>query len=1126
MQLVYDIEANGLLDKVTKIWCIFGIDIVTNEQYLFHDFEGFCNQVGVDDLNKEFTIPAKKGSLKDGVAFLSNTKNLICHNQLGYDQFLIKKFYPDFKIRYNYPEIRDTLLESQVQWFDRKPVKGYKGIHGLAVWGARLGIRKPEIEDWSTFDIQKLNRCIEDVKINVLVAKALEQERYKLLSECGIEFDQALKYEHEYRYFCTKQELAGALVDPEHMKRCLVELDQYIDELTRLIEPKLPPTIIVKGGKVTKQDLFSSLGLKKKVPTQYVEKEVKGELKLYPVKDWYKPVTKYLTEKVVKKYQVQLKGSDKPLEMVFDKLKEAKDFAKSVYPNEKVTYPSYEETVTAFTKHTEDHFGESLKNIKIVGPHTKIDAEPSTMSQDDKVKMYLLSLGWKTDEWTIAKDEEGNFKVADRSGVVKWPEVPYMGLQLEKEYKPGDKVPATPKVSKESLATLEDGLGDDIKKYNTYVHRRNFICNKKDNTKGLLNNIREDGRVTCGLTSFGTTAGRATHYNFVNAPSSSVLYGKEIRKIIVAAPNHTLIGVDMPSAHPRLLADFTNNNVFVQAVDGYEDDPVTGEYVGEDFHTVNSVTFDLASKEDVQKAAQTQDKELIEKLKKARKKGKGGTYACVPVDTTQVLTKDGWKYYGELSLDDKVLSLNNETNLMEFVDIGATHFIPNAKTTIIKDKHSLHLESTNDHRWLVDKRKFVNNKRTIVREYWETQNLNSECSIIRNGNYNFTGREDITDDEARLLGWILSDGCVSWSPFSTKTSSSFGTKRGVSAVVVQAEHKYVEEIDTLFQRLGCGTVVKYSVSRGVNSPKRTYTINANYFRGFWSKMGFSTQEKKDINLEQWVLSVGTKTLECFLEAFYLGDGHIDKLNVKHITQNDGKILDGVYLACYLTGYVPTKSVKLNDKNLCYNVRLRTRKHSTLQNMQKLVNYRSTDVFCLTTRNSNFVIKQGDCITITGNCLYGGSGTKIGFVLGKSPEEGNRLKEKFLSVLGLDSVLEDVLQYWESRKWNRGSYIEVLGGYWVWCSSKHKIINYKALGSEAVMQKIAIILLNRKFEALNLKTKQILNMHDEALFEVPDNEIDIAKPLIENMYKEAATYLNLKLDWTSVAKTGSNYYECH
>lgn len=787
MKLVYDIEANGLLDKVTKIWCIFGIDIVTNEQYLFHDFEGFCNATGVDDLNKEFTIPAKKGSLKDGVAFLSDTKNLICHNQLGYDQFLIKKFYPDFKIRYNYPEIRDTLLESQVQWFDRKPVKGYKGIHGLAVWGARLGIRKPEIEDWSTFDIQKLNRCIEDVKINILVAKALEQERYKLLSECGVEFDQALKYEHEYRYFCSKQELAGALVDPEHMKRCLVELDQYIDELTQAIEPKLPPTIIVKGGKVTKQELFDSLGIKKKVPTKYLEKEVKGETKLYPVKDWYKPVTKYLTEKVVKKYQVQLKGSDKPLEMVFDKLKDARDFAKYNYPNEKVTYPSYEETVTAFTKHTEDHFGETLKHIKIVGPHTKIDAEPSTMSQDDKVKMYLLSLGWKTDEWTIAKDDEGNFKVADRSGVVKWPEVPYIGLQLEKEYKPGDKVPATPKVSKESLATLEDGLGDDIKKYNTYVHRRNFICNKKDNTKGLLNNIREDGRVTCGLTSFGTTAGRATHYNFVNAPSSSVLYGKEIRKIIVATPNHTLIGVDMPSAHPRLLADFTNNDVFVKAVDGYEDDPITGKYVGEDFHTVNSVTFGLALKEDVERAIHTQDKDLIEKLKKARKKGKGGAYST---------------------------------------------------------------------------------------------------------------------------------------------------------------------------------------------------------------------------------------------------------------------------------------------------------------------------------------------------LYGGSGTKIGFVLGKSPEEGNRLKEKFLSVLGLDSVLEDVLQYWESRKWNRGSFVQVLGGYWVWCSSKHKIINYKALGSEAVMQKIAIILLNRKFEALGLKTKQILNMHDEALFEVPDNEIDIAKPLIENMYKEAATYLNLKLDWTSVAKTGSNYYECH
>lgn len=125
-------------------------------------------------LEKSLQFQLRKVLLKDGVDFLSKTEKLICHNQLGYDQFLIKKFYPDFKIRYDYPNIRDTLLESQVQWFDRTPVKGYKGIHGLAVWGARLGIRKPEIEDWSTFDIQKLNRCMEDVKINLLLlGKAL-----------------------------------------------------------------------------------------------------------------------------------------------------------------------------------------------------------------------------------------------------------------------------------------------------------------------------------------------------------------------------------------------------------------------------------------------------------------------------------------------------------------------------------------------------------------------------------------------------------------------------------------------------------------------------------------------------------------------------------------------------------------------------------------------------------------------------------------------------------------------------------------------------------------------------------------------------------------------------------------
>lgn len=282
-----------------------------------------------------------------------------------------------------------------------------------------------------------------------------------------------------------------------------------------------------------------------------------------------------------------------------------------------------------------------------------------------------------------------------------------------------------------------------------------------------------------------------SHNNWVNAPSSGVVFGKEIREIVIAPEGSTLVGIDMPSAHPRLLADFTQNETFIKAVDGYEVDPETDEYIGEDFHTVNSVLFKLNTEEQIEEARKTQKQDLIDVISKGRKKGKGGSYAT---------------------------------------------------------------------------------------------------------------------------------------------------------------------------------------------------------------------------------------------------------------------------------------------------------------------------------------------------LYGGGGPKIALTLGIPVEEGEYLKQNFLSGLGLDGLLHEIESHWNDRAWgsdkNRSSFIPVLGGYWVWCSSKHKIINYKALGSEAVVQKIAIILINRKFEELGLPVKQILNMHDETLFEVPDEHLAVAKPLIADMYKEAAKALNLTLDWSSAAMEGCNYYKCH
>lgn len=791
-RLVFDAEANGLLHEVTKMYCVVCEDYDTGERFLWHDYPEFDNFEGVSEEGTPFKLPPRDGTLEDGVKFIHKAKQLICHNMCGYDNFLMQKFYPKFKIRYAYPEVRDTLLESQVSWYDRKAVKGHKGIHSLDVWAARFGERKPPIKDWSFMDAAKLHRCLEDVSINTKVARQMDKEFAIHIKERGADLTQAMVWEQEYRYWSTIQELNGALVDVPHMEDCVVELDKLIAVLRAEIEPRLPPTLKVKAPKEEAHYVAKMVGAPR-IPTRsFQDKLIKGEIVNKPVKTLHRPTTKFTNIKKQKIYGVILDNDIKKT-YTFTKLKEAREWAKENYPDIKkgFKYPSKTIELSELDHHTKEHFKDTIDNdgAEILGSFTKVQFSPSKMSQHEKVKLLLVSMGWDTDEWTWKENAEGQAERADKAGIAVWPKQPINGFQISEKYKKGERIPVTPKITEDSFQWIpesEGDLGKHIKQFNTYVHRRNFIQNPKKDDKGLLNNVREDGRVSCGIMTFGTTAGRAAQYGWVNAPGVQALYGENIRKIIIAPKGHKLIGIDMPSAHPRLLADFTQNEKFIESVDGKEEEE-DGTYVGKDFHTVNSVLFELNSQPDVDLARETQDHDLIKKLSKGRKVGKGGSY----------------------------------------------------------------------------------------------------CTI-----------------------------------------------------------------------------------------------------------------------------------------------------------------------------------------------------------------------------------------------YGGSDKKLALTIGIDKSKGARIKDQFLSGLGLDELLKEILETWEDNKHGRGSYIAVLGSYIIWCSSKHKIINYKALGSEAVMQKVAVVLLCRKMRELGLKTKLILNVHDECLFEVPDNEVETMRKLGADFYNEAAKVLGLTLDWTSVAKVGMTYAACH
>lgn len=150
MRLVFDLEANGFYEEADTIWCIVTKDIDTGK---LHTYEN--------------NIMDKIGA---GAAFLAQADELIGHNIIDYDLRLLKKIYPAFDTQ---AKIIDTMIISQLLRPDRY------GGHSLEAWGNRFGRKKPEHEDWTQFSTEMLHRCTEDVEINYLTYKALQEEMYE-----------------------------------------------------------------------------------------------------------------------------------------------------------------------------------------------------------------------------------------------------------------------------------------------------------------------------------------------------------------------------------------------------------------------------------------------------------------------------------------------------------------------------------------------------------------------------------------------------------------------------------------------------------------------------------------------------------------------------------------------------------------------------------------------------------------------------------------------------------------------------------------------------------------------------------------------------------------------------------
>ena len=223
MKLIFDIEADHLLEQVSQVWCIVARDIDTNEVHTF-------------DPN----------SIKEGLDFLKQAEMLIGHNIISYDLQVLKKLY-DFEYD---GQLLDTLVYSRTIWPNLKELdyKLYQkgkfeskliGSHSLKAWGIRLGELKGAFnsgtESFAIFTQEMLDYCVQDTQVTATLYKRIKSKDFN---------QEALDLEQKLHTLLLEQENTGFPFNVEEAEALFTKLQSRKMTIEQELQDTFEPTVV------------------------------------------------------------------------------------------------------------------------------------------------------------------------------------------------------------------------------------------------------------------------------------------------------------------------------------------------------------------------------------------------------------------------------------------------------------------------------------------------------------------------------------------------------------------------------------------------------------------------------------------------------------------------------------------------------------------------------------------------------------------------------------------------------------------------------------------------------------------------------------------------------------------
>lgn len=298
---------------------------------------------------------------------------------------------------------------------------------------------------------------------------------------------------------------------------------------------------------------------------------------------------------------------------------------------------------------------------------------------------------------------------------------------------------------------------------------------------------------------------------------------------------------------------------------------------------------------------------------------KGGSYPpfhpmCYMPDT-QVFTNHGWKYFYDLTDNDKILSLNPETNETEFLK-------PN-KIIAHENTHGYmyHIHNkwfdtcvTPDHDCFINQRREVKGKKIHVPEFRKPDELNSESYFLRtveNNNIssdkiNINGLKFDASDYAFFIAWYLSEGSVLHNPDTAKA-------RSYPIKITQMINENREIIEPIFKKIADYLGIKLYIG------KEYFEFHSKELHDYLVLLGRSHEKY----VPDEVFTLSKDDLNIFLDNYVRGDGH-SRISDNELVQNSVEktiitssvnLVNGLSYITLLAGYYPSISLASEAGNV-------------------------------------------------------------------------------------------------------------------------------------------------------------------------------------------------------------------